>query len=292
MKKIFYILFSLIFLSNQVNASDNLSVLKQKFVQANNVRAVKALLNSQVKYANKEDFDRFITTYDKSYLNSDGLDLNAYSKLVSDIWDTYDNIKYGIKIKNIKIQDNNASVELVETSDADISVPQKMNGVLRSKSNSVYNLKKIGGKWKVVSDSVLDETTSIMYGEAMNLDVKLTAPNNIAPNTEYTASLEFETPKGIVSIASISNDKVEYPQKPTEEVFRKMPEDNILERLFTSNTSNKNEYVIASIGLTKANVCDLSLQIALVGFGYQVIRVNVIPEKDSVSKEVENDKKE
>ena len=39
-------------------------------------------------------------------------------------------------------------------------------------------------------------------------------------------------------------------QVQTKEVFRSMPEDNILERIFTSNDNNKNEYVIASIGLT------------------------------------------
>jgi len=260
-------------------ADNSFALLKNKIVTKNDIRAVKSVLNSQVKYANKEDFTNFISTYDKSYQNSDGLNYEDYSKLVTDIWNTYDNIKYGIKIKNIKIDKNNATVELIETSDADISIPKKMNGVLKSSSNSIYNLKKLNGKWKVVSDSVLEESTSMLYGEAVNMDIKLSAPKEVEENTEYTASLEFETPKGIISIASISNDKVEYPQKPTEEVFRKMPEDNILERLFTSNTDKKNEYIIASIGLTKAEVCDLSLNIALVGFGYQVVRVNVVPTK-------------
>ena len=64
-----------------------------------------------------------------------------------------------------------------------------------------------------------------------------------------------------------------------------------MERLFTSNSENKNEYIIASIGLTKANVCDLSIQVSLVGFGYQVVRVNVLPQETlNNQSEVINDK--
>ena len=82
-----------------------------------------------------------------------------------------------------------------------------------------------------------------------------------------------------MAIASIAKDKVEYPQKQAQEVFRKMPEDNLLERLFIANKDNANEYIIASIGLTKADVDDLSIKISLAGFGYQIIRVNVAQPK-------------
>ena len=93
---------------------------------------------------------------------------------------------------------------------------------------------------------------------------------------EYCATLEFTPPYETFAIASISSDIVEYPQKPAEEVFRPLPEDNILERLFTSNTKNANEYVVASIGLTKTTACDLNLKLSLTGFGYAIKRVNVI----------------
>ena len=45
---------------------------------------------------------------------------------------------------------------------------------------------------------------------------------------------------------------------------------------------NANEYVVASIGLTKTSVCDLSLKLSLTGFGYMIKRVNVIPIKIGV----------
>ena len=89
----------------------------------------------------------------------------------------------------------------------------------------------------------------------------------------------------IIAIASIASDKVEYPQKQAKEVYRKFPEDNILERIFVSNSDNVNEYVVASIGLTRADVEDFNIKLSLTGFGYKIVRVNVVPK---VAKE-END---
>lgn len=251
----------------------------------NDERGVRKLLESQVKFANRTDFDKFIATYDKKYVNSDGFNLEIYSTLVKDIWKTYDNIKYGIKIKNISVEDDKAVAELTETSYAQIPLTDKFSGELKSESNSVYFLQKIDGEWKVVSDSVLDETTSMLYGEAKNLDIKLTVPTQIPANTEYSAMLEFTPPKETYAVASIASDKVEYPQKQAQEVYRVLPEDNILERLFTSNSDNANEYIIASIGLTKAAVDDLNIKLSLTGFGYTIKRVNVIPQNKLVTKD-------
>lgn len=244
-----------------------------------NIRGVKSTLNSQIKYANENNFDKFISTYDENYQNGDGYDLGIYSKLVKELWNNYDNIKYSIKIKDITFDENGtATVSLIETSQADIPITKKMNGILKSEADSIYYLKKINGKWKVTSDKIIDEVTSMLYGEAMNLDIKLSAPHEVTPGYEYTASLEFEPPKDTFAIASIAKDKVEYPQKQAKEVFRKLPDDHILERLFIANSDNANEYVIASIGLTKAAIEDLSIKLSLTGFGYQIIRVNVVDE--------------
>ena len=155
-----------------------------------------------------------------------------------------------------------------------------MNGILKSEANSVYYLKKINGKWKVTADKINDEVTSMLYGDAINLDIKLSAPNEVTPGYEYTASLEFTPPKDTFAIASIAKDKVEYPQKQAKEVFRNLPEDHILERLFIANSDNANEYIIASIGLTKADIQDMSIKLSLTGFGYQIIRVNVVDKID------------
>ena len=259
----------------------------------NNVRGVKSLLNAQIKYANKNNFEKFIATYDSNYQNGDGYDINVYSKLVKELWNNYDNIRYGIKIKDITFEeDGTAKVTLIETSEADIPVTKKMNGILKSEADSIYYLKKINGKWKVTYDKIIDEVTSMLYGEAMNLDIKLSAPHEVTPGYEYTASLEFNPPKDTFAIASIAKDKVEYPQKQAKEVFRKLPDDHILERLFIANSDKANEYVIASIGLTKADIQDMSIKLSLTGFGYQIIRVNVVDKISEPEKEDSNVEKQ
>ncbi len=286
MKKFLAISLLFLILTNSAFAENKLFNLR---LFNNNERGVISLLNSQIKYANKLNFEKFISTYDTEYKNGDGYDLEVYSRLVKDLWQNYDNIKYGIKIKSIEFEPNGiAKVEVIETSRADIPVTKKMTGVLNSEANSIYYLKKINGKWKVTSDKILDEVTSMLYGEAANLDIKLTAPKEVTSGYEYTASLEFAPPKDTFAIASIARDKVEYPQKQPKEVFRKLPEDNILERLFIANSDGANEYVVASIGLTKADIKDLSIKLSLTGFGYQIIRVNVVNKELS---EANNDQK-
>ncbi len=276
MKKTILTIFLLLMLAPANYAAEktplfNLGIFK------NDTREIKSLLNSQVRYANRTNFDKFIATYDKDYKNADGFNLETYATLVKDIWRTYDKIKYDIKIKDIAVNNNCATVKVEEYSYADIPVSEKMDGVLKSEADSIYYLKKIDGEWKVSSDSVITENTSMLYGDAIGLDIKLVAPTEIPANTEYTASLEFTPPEDTIAIASIASDKVEYPQKQAKEVFRKLPEDNILERIFISNSDNVNEYIVASIGLTKADISDLSIKLSLTGFGYQITRVNVIP---------------
>ena len=274
MKK-YLLLFTLLITIPSSYAGDNFNLFNLDIFN-NDTREIKSMLRSQVKYANRANFDKFIATYDKNYTNADGFNLETYSELVKDIWNTYDKINYEIKVKSINVADNIANVVVAETSTAEIPVSAKMNGILRSESDSIYHLKKENGEWKVTSDEVLKETTSMLYGDAKNLDIKLTAPEKINAGEEYTASLEFNPPADVIAIASIASDKVEYPQKPAKEVYRKLPDDNILERIFVSNSENANEYVVASIGLTKADIEDLNIKLSLTGFGYKIIRVNVI----------------
>ena len=287
MKRILASIITVLFLTAPTYAW-NIDTLLDNCQQGRDVRAVKKLLKSQVKYANKNNFNRFISTYDEEYVNGDGFNLDTYSTMVKDLWEIYDNIEYDVAIKNIEINGNNAKVELTETSYADIDINSSYNGELKSSAESVYYLKKNNGKWKVVSDQVIDETTSMLYGDALGLDIKLSVPLTIEAGKDYIASLEFEPPKETFAIASIASDKVEFPQNPTKEVFRLMPNDNILERIFTSNTENLNEYIVASIGLTKTTITDMSLNLSLTGFGYTIKRVNVISKANLKEKNDKN----
>lgn len=286
MKKFIFLILLSIFITPASFGRENVPLFTLHLLK-NDTREIKSLLNSQIRYANHTNLKKFISTYDKDYVNCDGLNLESYSALVKDIWETYDNIEYGLEIKDITINEDTAKVEVIEKSYADIPTAD-MKGVLTSNADSIYYLKKIDGKWKVSSDKILSETTSMLYGKAQELDIKLTAPKEINANTEYTASLEFVPPKDTIAIASIAMDKVEYPQKEVKEVYRKFPEDNILERLFVSNSDNANEYVVAFIGLTKPDICDLNITLTITGFAYKITRVNVIP----LNNEAENVKNE
>lgn len=244
-------------------------------------KAVNKVLKSQVKYANNTNFKKYLSTYDKSYTNSDGFDLETYAQMVKDIWISYDDIKYGIDIKSIEVDGNNATVRALETASAVLPLNKTYIGELKSSSEAIYKLQNKNGRWKVIYDEVLNESTSMLYGEAKNLEIKLTVPNTISADTEYCATLEVTQPEQSIVIASIASDIVEFPQKPVQEVFRTIPEDNILERLFTSNNVNANEYVVASIGLTKANIEETSINLQLTGFGYTIKRVNVTSKADT-----------
>ena len=247
----------------------------------NDKRAIKSLLKKQVKYANRTNFNKFIATYDNDYMNYDGFDLLTYSDIIKEVWSHYDNIVYNMKINDIVVHDDfTATVEVTENSYAEIPSDSKLNGKLKSDSSSKYYLRKINGRWKVFSDEVLSEETSMMYGDANDLEIKLTAPKEVPAGAEYTATLEFSPPENTIAIASIAKDTVEYPQKQPVEVFRKFPEDEILERLFVSNRNNMNEYVVASIGLTRADVENFSVKLSLSGYGYKIVRVNVTPSVD------------
>ena len=250
------------------------------FFKKNPEREIRKVINSQERYSNKNNYDKYMATFDKSYMSSDGFDFETYSKLVKDIWSEFKDTKYNLKINSIKVDGLNATVNISENAVANIPAAKgNVTGELKSSSESIYYMKKINGKWKVVSDFISYEQTSMLYGDAKNIDIKLEVPEKVAPNTEYTASLEFVPPKGSIAVASISSEKVEYPQQHNKEVFRSMPDDNILERLFTSNNENANEYVIASVGLTKTDVSDLSIKLSLTGYGYVVRRVNVVSEQ-------------
>ncbi len=283
MKRI-VLLLSLILLSiSPVYAREMPSLFSLQLFKPNEVKEVKKVLESQVEYANKTDFNNFISTYDKRYINADGFNLESYANLVKETWSTFNKIEYDINIKNVAVCDDKAIAEITETSYAEIPVNENLSGELNSIANSVYYLQKTKNGWKVISDLVLDETTTMLYGEAKNLEIKLTVPRQIMADTEYTASLEFTPPSETIAIASITSEKVEYPQKQVKEVFRKMPEDNILERIFRSNTDNVNEYIIASIGLTRADVKDMNIRLSLTGFGYKIKRVNIIPQNKYIT---------
>ncbi|MBR6127214.1 hypothetical protein IKQ21_05970, partial [bacterium] len=78
MKKLLTLFVISVFFSQSVIAADFAFLTRFKFAQ-DDARAIKSVLNSQVRYANRTNFEKFISTYDNSYENSDGFNIDTYS---------------------------------------------------------------------------------------------------------------------------------------------------------------------------------------------------------------------
>ena len=262
-------------------------------------KEVKYTLRKLIFYTNTYKKENLEALYADNYINADGFDKKIYFELVQKTWNLYPDIKYTMDIKDIKIIGNTAIAyvdEYAYASTTENVEETSIKGKLKSFSECIYYLEKVGDNWLITSDNIVDEKTSLTYGEANNLDVELIVPQLVNNNKEYTASLKIKVPdKNMFVIASIGQEQITYPQVNSEEVFRKLPESGILERVFRANKNNFNEYTVASLGITRANVIEKNnkkeIKLVITGLGYILTRTNVIPQKD-FSKVKKNEQKE
>ena len=288
MKKIIIVIALYVFCINSVFATENIS-LKNNFRTKYNEYSIKYFIKKQNFLANRKALKPLLKTYSNDYINYDGYNKAEYETLIKDIWLSYPKITYKSDIEKITfLSSAEAEVYVKEYSKSKLPKYANLEGSLNSVSSTVYRLKKNGKKWLTLSDRVLDEDTSMLYGDAQKLDISLKAPQNVQPLKEYTSTLEIKNYNDDLVIASIAKEQIEYPHKVAKEVFRKLPDDGILERLFIANDNNKNEYIMASIGLTKTDINKEKIKVYLIGYGYKIIRVNV---NDNNLDEVGNDKK-
>lgn len=298
MKKIVLILTLLLlcpasFAQNNV-PSDNIALLtKQGFFDKpqqstflGSYEEVRKVIYQHLRYANSYNLNGLMTLYAPNYINSDGIGKDIYFDLIKKTWQTYPNIKYKIDIKNVEINGNSAVIQVSENAIATTDAKSKIvneTGLLESFSNSVYYLENMNNKWLITSDHIVSEKTYLRYGSAKLLDIQLDAPSQIAADTPYTSTLRMDVPKDSIIIASVGKENITYPQTISEEVFRKMPQGGVLERVLKSNDKNINEYSVASFGITKAKITNQTeIKIYITGLGFVMSRVNVIPKNDFV----------
>ena len=254
---------------------------------------IKKVIDQQSVYTNKYDLKGLATLYANNFVNSDGFNKDVYFKLIEETWKTYPDITYKTEIKNIEFSDNYATVftneVAIATSQEEIGDLTAI-GELYSTSQCVYYLEKQGAKWLINSEKIIEETSTLKYGDARYINIELNAPKQIGANKDYTTTLKLDAPKDSVVIASINKENIVYPQTKSDDAFRKMPDDNILERVFLSNKDNVNEYAVASIGITRAeNYTDNQIRVYMGGLAFIMTRINVIPENKFIKLE---DKKE
>lgn len=270
-----------------------LAVQKAKIVQnrinKSTYNDIKKVIDQQSVYTNKYDLKGLSSLYANDFVNSDGFNKDVYFKLIEETWKTYPDISYKTEIKNIEFSDNYATVftnEIAVATSKENVGDLTAIGELYSTSQCVYYLEKQGAKWLINSEKIIEETSTLKYGDARYINIELNAPKQIGANKDYTTTLKVDAPKDSVVIASINKENIVYPQTKSDDAFRKMPDDNILERVFLSNKDNVNEYAVASIGITRAeNYTDNQIRIYMGGLAFIMTRINVIPENKFIKLE-------
>lgn len=267
--------------------------IEQNRIKKSTYNDIKNVIDQQSVFTNKYDLKGLSSLYANDFVNSDGFNKDVYFKLIEETWKTYPDITYKTEIKNIEFSDNYATVFTYETA---VATSQEeigdltAIGELYSISQCVYYLEKQGTKWLINSEKIIEETSTLKYGDARYINIELNAPKQIGANKDYTTTLKVDAPKDSVVIASINKENIVYPQTKSDDAFRKIPDDNILERVFLSNKDNVNEYAVASIGITRAeNYTDNQIRVYMGGLAFIMTRINVIPENKFIKLE---DKKE
>ena len=184
---------------------------------------IKKVIDQQSAYTNKYDLKGLASLYANNFVNSDGFNKDVYFKLIEETWKTYPDITYKTEIKNIEFSDNYATVftneVAIATSQEEIGDLTAI-GELYSTSQCVYYLEKQGAKWLINSEKIIEETSTLKYGDARYINIELNAPKQIGANKDYTTTLKVDAPKDSIVIASINKENIVYPQ--TKMRFRKM----------------------------------------------------------------------
>ena len=252
-----------------------------------------SLFNLHTKYSIDHDIENLKNLYADTYINNDGFDKNTYFDLINKTWEQYPIVNYTSIVKNLTIDGDSAKVQMLETATGTTKAPiESVRGLgsIKAESNTYYYLQKIGPYWKIVASDVISEVTSLKYGEAKNIPMSINAPSMVKADQNYTVALSANIPTNYFILASLTNEPITFPQKQPKEVFRNIKRKGIIERVIKANNDNCNEYAVASIGVTKAEISNgQAMNINLSGIAFIMSRVNVVhltPGKNQTTKEV------
>lgn len=279
MKKILIAFALIIFSTIQANA-----------FQLNDYLQIKLTLIKYNKALSSKNIDQVKTFYDKDYKSADGFTLDELTQMLEKAYGAYGKMKQKTKINSITVFDNYALVQLSDTTKAalhpDKAKSKEKQGNLNSKSVYTLYLKQNNGFWKIYYDEILAESTSLKYGIAKKIPIKLNTPISIKNGENYDLSLKINKPDDVIALASITNEKIEFPTPDYKEKFRKLPPNGKLERIVKANCENKNEYAVASVGFTKISINEQAskAKIEILGIAYLMKRINHITTKETNAK--------
>lgn len=247
---------------------------------------LKEFFNDYWKLNNSKDIDKLMNLYDDSYVSADKFDKTKLKELAADSWKAYPKAKYDMKVLSLNSDYQNATVLVKETIEGESESKVDYlngNGYIESNALTVYYLKKFYTGWKIVSDYIIDEKTSLKYGVAKDITMKIDAPPLASPTQEYSSIVRIDVPKEYVALVSINNEEITIPAQKAEEVFRTVKSDGIQERILKANNNKNNENAVASIGIAKTTITNRNVEVNIVGIAFLTSRVNLslplIPEK-------------
>jgi hypothetical protein len=248
------------------------------------VKGILATIEDLIKASNAHNLDWVLKHYSPKFISGDNLTLKEVSKLIQETWELFPDIKYTTKTLEIRVSGGWATVESIDESVASAKLDPVISdqpGKLNSRSRGLLYMHQIGNNWEIMSDYTLYEKAEIVYGELKDTHMELTSPEQVFSGESYTAKVNLEIPRGVLAIASISQEPLVYPQVKPQDKFRSMTtEKNSLERIFQANTYNNNEIVTATVGFTQIDQVEDHPSIKLNGISTIVKRVNVIPKSE------------
>jgi hypothetical protein len=236
-------------------------------------KEIETLLSNIETQWNAHNLDSVMSYYADDYINNDGLDKKAVSKLTEDFWKTYPDAKSSSKTKSIRIEGNFATVESRDMAVG--STAKEMPGIntkgdLNSISEGQLYIKKIGTNWRIIGDRIDYEKVRVAFGLAKTLNASFSAPEQVKSGRQYSAKLELNLPTGLTAVGSITSQPLEYPQPTPADAWRPL-DGSTLERIMPANTNNRNELLMATIGITNSNRNNL------MGITFLTRRLNVVP---------------
>lgn len=246
---------------------------------------IEKLLDELERDWNNHNLEAVMSHYADDYLNNDGFDKKTVQALTQDFWSEYPDAKSVSITKQIRQEGPFVTVQSKDQTSGTTAkemVGLGTKGDLSSTSEGQLYLKRQGSVWKIIGDRIDYEKIKVTFGLAKQLDPVFAAPEQVRSGKQFSAKLELDLPNGLTAMGSITNSPVQYPTPRPPDVWKFMTdpaaEHPLLERVMAVNTKNRNELLMATIGLTNAS------RNSLMGVAIITRRLNVIPEMEEDKK--------
>ncbi|MCC6980008.1 MAG: hypothetical protein IT343_16940 [Candidatus Melainabacteria bacterium] len=248
---------------------------------------ITALLNTLETQWNAHDLDGLMSNYSEEYTNNDGLNKKAVRLITQRFWSQYPDSKSTSKIKQIRVDGAFATVESKDVATGTTDKENQMIGTkgdLESVSEGQVYLKKQGNSWKIIGDRIDFEKVRVSFGLGKQLNSNFTAPEQVRSGKQFSAKIELSLPIGLSALGTITSQALRYPQPEEKESSEKLLrglDNNALERIMIANKENRNELIMATVGI-------MNSARHILGITVLTRRVNVVPNLPDETDKIED----